>query len=66
MDGEWIGYVTSASQGFRMGKLLALGYVKHGSLGMGGRCAISVLGRERAAIRHDPAQYDPENRRLKA
>jgi len=66
VDGEWIGYVTSASQGFRMGKLLALGYVKHGSLGMGGRCAISVLGRERAAIRHDPAQYDPENRRLKA
>ena len=66
VDGNWIGYVTSASQGFRVGKLLALAYVKRGSLAMGERCMVTVLGKDRAAIRHDPAQYDPENRRLKA
>jgi dimethylglycine dehydrogenase len=46
--------------------LLALAYVKRGSLAMGERCMVTVLGKDRAAIRHDPAQYDPENRRLKA
>ena len=64
--GEWIGYVTSASQGFRTGKLLVLGYVKAGSLGMGQDCAVTVLGQDRAARRHSPHVYDPENLRLKS
>lgn len=65
-DGEWIGYVTSAGEGFRVGKMLALGYVKRGSLEMGAECAITVLGRDRVAIRHDPAQFDRNNERLRS
>ena len=64
-DGAWIGYVTSASLGFRTGKTLALGYVKAGSLAMDGRCAVTVLGKDRSAKRHDPHVYDHENARLK-
>ena len=33
--GEWIGYVTSCTLGFRTEKRLALGYVRHGSLAVG-------------------------------
>ena len=66
VDGNWIGYVTSASRGFRTGKTLALGYVKAGTLAMNDRCAVTVLGEDRAARRHDPHVYDPGNARLKA
>ncbi|MEM9626181.1 MAG: FAD-dependent oxidoreductase [Pseudomonadota bacterium] len=65
-DGGWIGYVTSASRGFRTGKTLALGYVKAGTLAMGERALVTVLGKDRAARRHDPHVYDPGNTRLKA
>lgn len=65
-DGARIGYVTSATRGFRTGKTLALGYVKAGSLAMGERCAVRVLGEDRRALRHDPHVYDPANARLKA
>ena len=65
-EGAWIGYVTSTSRGFRTGKTLALGYVKAGTLAMGERCAVTVLGEDRSAKRHDPHVYDPGNARLKA
>ena len=64
--GACIGYVTSAGRGFRTGKTLALGYVRAGSLAMGERCAVTVLGEDRAAMRHDPHVYDPDNARQKA
>ncbi|MEO0823742.1 MAG: FAD-dependent oxidoreductase, partial [Pseudomonadota bacterium] len=65
-DGAVIGYVTSASHGYRTGRLLALGYVRRGALAMGEQCAVSAFGRDRAARRHNPHVYDPENARLKA
>ncbi len=65
-DGDWIGYVTSASQGFRTGKLLVLGYVKAGTLSMGQACRVTVLGEDRHAVRHNPHVYDPENHLLKS
>ena len=64
-QGECIGYVTSCSEGFRIGKLLALGYVRRGTLAMGEPCAVTVLGHKRAARRHSPHAYDPDNRRLR-
>lgn len=66
VDGALAGYVTSASMGFRTGKLLALGYVKHGSLPMGGNCKVRAFGTDRPARRHNPHVYDPENLRLKS
>ena len=65
LDGTWIGYVTSATKGFRTGKTLALGYVKADTLAMGERCAVTVLGEDRLAKRHDPHVYDPGSARLK-
>ena len=66
VDGTWIGYVTSASYGYRTGKLLALGYVKTGSIGLGATCQVRILGKDRPAVRHDPHVYDPGNARMKA
>ena len=64
-DGACIGYVTSASHGYRTGKLLALGYVKSGTLPMDANCALRVLGADIAAKRHACHVYDPRNLRLK-
>ena len=66
LDGRWIGYVTSASPGFRTGRSLALGYVRRGTLEMGGACVVTVLGVDRVAVRHAPNVYDPLNERLRA
>ena len=65
-DDAWIGYVTSATRGFRTGKILALGYAKTRALAMGERCAVTILGEDRPAKRHDPHVYDPDNERLNA
>lgn len=65
-DGSWIGYVTSCSQGFRAGGLLALGYVRNGTLNPGKACVVNSFGEERAARCHSPQVYDPENLRLRA
>ena len=64
-NGEWIGYVTSCSMGFRTGKHLALGYVRSGGLAIGDRCTVSIFGEERTAVRHSPHVYDPDNQRLR-
>lgn len=66
VGGRLIGYVTSASRGYRCGKLLTLGYVRHGSLGMGQDCAVQAFGCQRRAVRHSPVAWDPENRRLRS
>lgn len=65
-NGKWIGYVTSATQGYRTGKQLALGYIRRGALEVGGSCAVRAFGRVRKAVRHDPHVYDPDNSRMKA
>ena len=64
-DGLCIGYITSASRGYRTGMQLALGYVRYGSLAEGGSCDVRVFGQNRGAIRHDPHVYDPGNVRMK-
>ena len=64
--GEVIGYVTSGTYGYRTAKMLALGYVKRGALAMDEACQVSILGAPFQAKRHPPAQYDPENSRLRS
>ncbi|MEM1300547.1 MAG: aminomethyltransferase family protein, partial [Pseudomonadota bacterium] len=65
LNGEVVGYLTSVTQGYRTGKLIALGYIAHGALPMGGACHVQAFGAHRAAIRHNPHVYDPDNLRLK-
>lgn len=65
LDDEVIGYVTSASQGFRTGKLIALGYIRHGTLAMDDACHVQAFGEYRDAIRRPPHFYDPGNARLR-
>ncbi|WP_299621698.1 FAD-dependent oxidoreductase [uncultured Tateyamaria sp.] len=65
-DGALIGYVTSASHGYRTGKNLVLGYVKRGTLGAAEDCTVRMFGNDCTATRHNPYVYDPENARLKS
>lgn len=64
--GQLVGYVTSSTMGYRTGKMLVLGYVEAGSLNLGEACHVQAFGQERAAVRHNPHVYDPDNLRLKA
>ncbi|MEO0391409.1 MAG: glycine cleavage T C-terminal barrel domain-containing protein, partial [Pseudomonadota bacterium] len=66
MDGACIGYVTSASHGYRTGKRLVLGYVHANTLSRNAACTVRVLGTEVRAVRHAPHVYDPSNQRMKA
>lgn len=65
-DGALVGYLTSVSMGYRTGKLLALGYVKTGTLSMGDTCAVQAFGTHRRAIRHAHHVFDPDNARLRS
>ncbi len=65
LDGKIVGYLTSVTQGYRTGKLIALGYIEHGAFSMGTACHVQAFGTERAAIRHNPHVYDPDNLRLR-
>jgi len=64
-DSAVIGYLTSVSMGYRTGRLLALGYVETGALAMGETCLVQAFGELRAATRHGPHVYDPENSKLR-
>lgn len=66
MGGELVGYVTSATQGYRIGKRIALGYVQRELAEPGRELSIEVLGKPcRATITPMPF-YDPDNQKLKA
>ncbi len=64
--GELVGYVTSAGTGFRLGKRLALGYLKHGLNETGRAFEIEILGKRCAATVSPMPFYDPDNARLKS
>jgi dimethylglycine dehydrogenase len=63
---EHVGIVTSAGFGHRVGRAIALAYVRRELAAEGQRLEIEVLGeRVEATIAREPL-YDPENRRLRA
>ncbi len=66
MDGKVVGYVTSAGDGFRIGKRIALGYVERGTLDAGKALQIEVLGTACDAIVTSMPFYDPANERLRS
>ncbi len=63
--GNRVGYVTSASCGYRIGKVVALGYLQ-GSVPLTGLdLEIEILGEGRRATISEKAFYDPENHRCR-
>ena len=66
LDGELAGYVTSGGTGFRLGKRLALAYVKQGLNRPGADFEIEILGERRKASVVPTPFYDPQNARLRA
>ncbi len=63
--GNCVGYVTSASCGYRIGKVIALGYIQ-GNLPLAGlELEIEILGEGRKATISEKAFYDPENHRCR-
>ena len=64
-QGRCVGYVTSGGTGFRIGRCIALGYVK-GDAEPDTELAIEILGDPRPATLTAGAFYDPENLRLRA
>ncbi len=65
-DGSVVGYVTSATFGYRTGKRLALGYIHSGAGGPGDTFSIEVLGYPCPAHCVAPHVYDPSNVRLRS
>ncbi len=63
LEGELVGYVTSGGTGFRLGKRLALGYLRRGLDRPGRIFAIQILGEKRKAILSPVPFYDRENER---
>jgi len=66
LDGKVAGYVTSATEGFRIGKRIALGYVEGGLAEQGKEFVIEVLGESCRAVVAPMPFYDPENFRLRS
>ncbi len=65
LDGRLVGYVTSAGDGFRIGKRLALGYVEGGLAKPGVDFEIEVLGAPCRAVLTLTPFYDSANERLR-
>ena len=64
-DGIVVGYVTSGGEGFRVGKRLALGYIKSAYAKSGQTFTIEILGNQCGAERVSLPIYDPANERLR-
>ena len=63
IDGEAVGFVTSASMGFRTGRRVCLGYVEGRFADHTDGFTIDVYGTQCPATRHDHGIYDPEHER---
>lgn len=65
-DGNVVGYVTSAGEGFRLGCRIALGYVERHIAQVGLNVEIEILGKPCKATVAPTPFYDPGNERLKS
>ena len=57
---ECVGYITSASGGYRLNQCVALGYMKAGR--HLSNLEVEILGQPRPALQCETAFYDPESR----
>jgi len=64
-DGTPIGQVTSGGYGFSVGKSLALGYIRTGSVSPGSTVRIAVLGRPHVARVLTEPPFDAQGARLR-
>jgi dimethylglycine dehydrogenase len=65
-DGEQVGMTSSGGYGHRVGKSIALGYIKSELADPGTRLEVEVLGKKLPAEVVAMPLYDPENKRIKA
>ena len=65
-NAKWVGFVTSACKGFRIGKRIALGYIKTAEIQSGQSYTIEILGKQYPAEQVSTPFYDAENQRLKS
>ncbi len=65
-DGELVGRSTAGGYGFRLGKSLALGFLKPELAAVGSEVEIDVLGTMHRATVIAESPYDPDNARLRA
>ena len=63
LDGQGVGYVTSAAMGFRTGKRVCLGFVEGRYADTSEGFTIDGFGADCPAERHRGAVYDPANER---
>ena len=64
-NGKQVGYITSACTGFRVGKRIALGYVKTDQIQPDQMFMVRILGENHHAKQTSTPFYDPENLKLK-
>ena len=63
VGGEAVGFVTSASMGFRTGERVCLGYVEGRHADTTDGFTIDGFGARLPAVRHEHAVYDPDHER---
>ena len=63
VDGEAVGFVTSASEGFRTGMRICLGYVEGRHRDTTAGFTIDGYGVDCPAVRHEHGVYDPDHER---
>jgi dimethylglycine dehydrogenase len=64
-DGEMVGRATAGGYGWRVGKSLALGFVKPELAAEGTELEIDVLGELKPARVIAESPYDPDNEKLR-
>jgi dimethylglycine dehydrogenase len=65
-DGTPVGRVTSGAFGYSVGKSLALGFIKEGSVQAGEAVEIFILGKPHRATLLAEAPFDPKGEKLRA
>jgi len=65
-DNEVVGLVTSGGFGYRIGKSIALAYVRTDLSAEGTELEVEILGERRRAVVSCEPIYDPDNARLRA
>jgi dimethylglycine dehydrogenase len=65
-DGQTVGRVTSGGFGHRVGKSLAMGYVRTDLACPGQNLEVEILDEKRPAVVVKSPVYDPENKLLRS
>jgi dimethylglycine dehydrogenase len=64
-DDEQVGLVTSGGYGYRIGRSIALAFLRADLARAGTAVDVEILGERRTAVVAEATPYDPENRRVR-